>query len=266
MILLKVLKRLNREFSELILFCCQQVCSCFAHSVQRNHSLSPLGIEDRDMNQIHKSLMWFNKINYGYWQLDRSRLGMMISLMKACSKVPGEFAECGVFQGKTAQLFFNFKSPEKTLYLFDTFTGFTEADREAEKEQGMGRDPGRGHVNTSADRVRAEVSKPILSFNPKSAPESVVVVEGEVEKTLNSVSSHQFSFVHLDMDLYAPTKFALNFFREKMSPGGVILLHDYAVNSEGYSGVAKAVAEIDMTGFTGPIIAGDQSSAIYIRI
>ena len=52
-----------------------------------------------------------------------------------------------------------------------------------------------------------------------------------------------FGFVHLDMDIYSPTIFALNYFEKKMVKGGVILLDDYGFMS--CPGIEKAVSEFD---------------------
>ncbi len=53
-----------------------------------------------------------------------------------------------------------------------------------------------------------------------------------------------FSFVHLDADLYLPTIEGLKFFYTRLSPGGVIMVHDYNHN---WDGVKKAVDEFTAT-------------------
>lgn len=44
-----------------------------------------------------------------------------------------------------------------------------------------------------------------------------------------------FCFVNIDVDLYQPTKDALEFFIQKLSKGGYIFIHDY--NNYGYRGI-----------------------------
>ncbi len=41
--------------------------------------------------------------------------------------------------------------------------------------------------------------------------------------------SLKFSFVHMDVDLYDSTLSSLNFFYERMLPGGIMLSHDYSI-------------------------------------
>ena len=48
-----------------------------------------------------------------------------------------------------------------------------------------------------------------------------------------------FSLVHLDVDLYCSTKEALKFFYPRLSPGGIIISHDY----QNLKGVKRAVDE-----------------------
>jgi O-methyltransferase len=51
----------------------------------------------------------------------------------------------------------------------------------------------------------------------------------------------KFCFVSLDVDLYEPTKEGLKFFYPLLSPGGVIMVHDF--NNLNYKGVREAVLE-----------------------
>jgi O-methyltransferase len=46
-----------------------------------------------------------------------------------------------------------------------------------------------------------------------------------------------FSLVNLDADLYLPTKAGLEFFYPRLSPGGIIIIHDYNYK---WPGIKKA--------------------------
>jgi len=50
-----------------------------------------------------------------------------------------------------------------------------------------------------------------------------------------------YAFVHLDVDLYEPTKASLEFFYARMPQGGVIVVDDYA--SATFPGARLAVEE-----------------------
>ncbi len=54
-----------------------------------------------------------------------------------------------------------------------------------------------------------------------------------------AVADKKFAFVHIDVDLYEPTLAGLNWFYERLNPGGYIFVHDY--NNQRYLGVKSAV-------------------------
>ena len=51
--------------------------------------------------------------------------------------------------------------------------------------------------------------------------------KGWIPARFAEVSDRKFSFVHIDVDLYQPTRDTLDFFYERVSPGGVIVCDDY---------------------------------------
>ena len=59
--------------------------------------------------------------------------------------------------------------------------------------------------------------------------------------TFRDCKEETFAFVSVDADLYAPTASALPLFWERLSHGGVLLIHD--VNSTQFTGAGKAVRE-----------------------
>ena len=70
-------------------------------------------------------------------------------------------------------------------------------------------------------------------------PERAVFHRGWFPDTFSGCDAERFAFVSIDADLYLPTAAALPLFWERLSPGGVLMLHD--VNSTQFTGVAKAV-------------------------
>jgi hypothetical protein len=49
--------------------------------------------------------------------------------------------------------------------------------------------------------------------------------------TTEPVKDKAFSFVHLDADLYESTMAGLNFFYPRMSPGAILICHDYLTSN-----------------------------------
>lgn len=143
-------------------------------------------------------------------------------------KLPGAVAELGVYQGAFAASI-NRLFPERTFYLFDTFTGFSQTDIDAEKNMISDTKASAGHFcDTSLELVRS-----CLPF-----PERAVFCPGHFPETLPD-NMPPLAFVSLDPDLYQPTLAGLRAFWPRLVPGGILLIHDY--NSAQFQGVGQAV-------------------------
>jgi O-methyltransferase len=148
------------------------------------------------------------------------------------SNTPGAFAELGVYKGETARIIHEM-SPGSDLHLFDTFDGFREADLSAEESN-----DDKFNTSTFSD-TRLELVKAYINGN-----DHVKFHPGHFPGSTSDLSEISYAFVHLDADLYQPTLAALNYFYARLSPGGVIIIHDYNHNWEG---VRKAVDEFSKT-------------------
>jgi O-methyltransferase len=144
------------------------------------------------------------------------------------NKVKGVFAELGVYRGETAKIL-HFLDPDRELHLFDTFTGFTKEDLEGETGEAIAY-----HENSFADTNLQKV-KANLGDSAK-----IHFHQGHFPESAEGLESLAFAFVSLDADLYKPTKAGLDFFYERLNPGGVIFIHDYNYRWEG---IRKAVDE-----------------------
>jgi O-methyltransferase len=63
-----------------------------------------------------------------------------------------------------------------------------------------------------------------------------------VEDTTARINGEKFGLLHLDCDLYRPTKHSIEFFWPRIAPGGRIVVDDYGSNSA--RGVKEAVQEV----------------------
>ncbi len=155
------------------------------------------------------------------------RAAMLRGIADRIQTVPGAVAELGVYQGSFAgQL--NALFPERTLYLFDTFTGFDPRDVRAERDGGFSAAAPGDFSDTSEAQVLARLC----------APGQAVLCKGYFPDTAAQISD-VFALVSLDADLYIPTLAGLEWFYPRMAPGGVILLHDY--ENRRFGGVHAAV-------------------------
>ena len=142
------------------------------------------------------------------------------------SGIPGALAELGVYRGGTSAMM-NGWSPNRVLYLMDTFEGFDQRDLDVEKDQGYSS----GAIEfeeTSVERV--------LSIMPHR--QQCKVVKGFFPESAADVSD-VFAFVMIDVDLFQPIYEGLNWFWPKMVPGGVIMVHDFGTQK--FKGAREAV-------------------------
>jgi len=124
-------------------------------------------------------------------------------------------------------------SPKRVLG-FDSFEGFPEsiqidlelggANLDSDKKVG-------GLSETSLELVQSKVDRFDLT--------NVELVKGYFKESLQRYRDHQFSFVHLDCDMYSSYKECLEFFYPRLTSSGVLLLDEY--NDPAWPGCNKAV-------------------------
>jgi hypothetical protein len=136
----------------------------------------------------------------------------------------GSCAEVGVFRGGSAKLVSGPLKKSK-FYLFDTFTGVPEAHPAYDKPHLTGM-----FAETSLEEVLDlfDGNKNVFVI-PGLFPDSGDVLDDEI----------QFKYVHIDMDIYLPTLYAIRFFWPRMVEGGVMIFDDYHFHQ--CPGIAKAV-------------------------
>ena len=158
---------------------------------------------------------------------DYVRVRTLEALCRRLSSVPGAAAELGVYRGGFARCL-NALLPERTLYLFDTFSGFDEAEAAGAAAGFVA-----AHRNASAERV--------LSLLPH--PEKAVLRPGIFPATAEGLEGERFCLVSLDADLEESTLAGLRFFIPRLSKGGYLLLHDW--DTPRLEGVRRALARYE---------------------
>ena len=161
----------------------------------------------------------------------------------------GDLAELGVYKGNTAVLLAKFaRAREKTVYLFDTFQGFSKDDlREIDADKPL------AFQDTSLERVQSLVGFEKVKYVVGYFPESAAVIPADLS----------FCLVHLDCDLYAPMKSALEYFYPRLVPGGFLLLHDYS--SLYWDGAEKAIDEFFAAKRERVVPIPDKSGTVVVR-
>lgn len=165
--------------------------------------------------------------------------------VKITRKVPGDIAEVGVYKGGSAKIICQAKG-DKSLHLFDTFEGLPKVD-----DVDMVWPFYEGKFAASYDRVRDYLGQ----------EKNVYFYKGIFPDTSDPVKDKRFSFVNLDVDTYESTKKCIEFFYPRMSPGGVILSHDYLTAP----GVQKAFDEF-FADKAEPVIETAGSQCVVIKV
>ena len=170
---------------------------------------------------------WLIENNF-IWHSDPSRLKKFIyqyEIFKMTKNLKGSVVECGVFKGNSLIRFLTynslFKNKNKFFFAFDTFAKFPNSTFHSDKKFIDKWSAIAGHS------IKKSELKKILD---RKKFKNVKLVEGNIFKTLKNVSTKyikKISFLHLDLDTYDPTYYALNILFKKVEKGGVILIDDY---------------------------------------
>jgi O-methyltransferase len=143
------------------------------------------------------------------------RCYVLASFAHYASNLPGNFAECGVYNGGTALLLARVlkQTVNKKLYLFDSFQGLPQVDPEREPWFSEGE-----FASESLEGVREVLSEfaNIVDIRP-----------GWIPQTFSGLEHVRFAFVHLDVDLYRSNRDCCNYFYPRLVPGGVLVFDEY---------------------------------------
>lgn len=158
--------------------------------------------------------------------LDRKRAWVIYNLVMATDNLPGAIGEIGVYRGGSAKLILAARRSDRVFYGFDTFSGLPETEKSRDPYWSAGE-----MADTTIEEVRQFLGTDSVHLIQGSFPGSATRLPDNV----------QFSFVHLDVDIYPSTLESLAWLYDRMTPSGIILLDDYGFLS--CPGVREAVDE-----------------------
>ena len=192
-------------------------------------------------SKISTSEIW-DAENIYHLKTDISRMSQILyhyELYKKILNIPGSIIECGVFKGSSLVRFLTYRSVlennfSREVIGFDAFGKFPNSIKKNDKKFIK-------IWNKKAnDGINIHELKKIL-IDKKF--ENFELIKGNVIKTipkfLKNNTNLKIAILHLDMDVYEPTKVALNKFQKYMSKGGIIIIDDYSK----VEGATKAVDE-----------------------
>ena len=153
-------------------------------------------------------------------------------------RVSGDFVECGVnagFMSSAMMHHLRWNQLGRRFYLIDTFSGPVLQQYSPEEAQ-------RGRLKVAENAIAAGAYVTDLERVYANFAEwpSAVVVPGVVPDVLSTLKMGPVAFLHLDMNCAYPERAAFEFFWNRLEPGAIVLLDDYA-----YSGHEEQTRALD---------------------
>ena len=171
----------------------------------------------------------------------RDRFFSLVQLFRKTLALEGMVAECGCFRGLSSYLLCSTLQQADAAFdgrgyrIFDSFAGLSAPSQE-DAIEGEGAQVGRlrhmtraGNFAASLDKVKAALSAfPRIEYFPGWIPAAFPKEDGV-----------RYRFVHVDVDVYKPTRDSIEYFYPRLVPGGVIVCDDY-----NWPGARQAIEEV----------------------
>lgn len=154
----------------------------------------------------------------GIGGLPNDRRFFLLSTAAGVRHIEGDTADIGVRFGTSS--FFILRGIDdaaKQHHLFDSFEGLSAPTAE---DNAAGNRP----AWKQGDLL---VEEHVTKNNLRMYVDRCHYYKGWIPARFPEVRDRKFAFVHIDVDLYEPTRDTLEFFYPRVSPGGVIVCDDY---------------------------------------
>ncbi len=141
-------------------------------------------------------------------------------------KIKGDIFEFGVFKGNSLIRFATLASyfnPKKKIYGFDIFGKFPIQQREKDNKFIKKFEKNSGYGLEKKSLIKYMKQKKLNNFE---------LINGDICKTLPIfLNKHnpKISLLHIDVDVYLPTKIILEKLFDRVTKGGIIIFDDYGV-------------------------------------
>ncbi len=172
----------------------------------------------------------FNRMSPGN-PYSQDRKWTLREYVRLSNALPGELAECGCYVG-TSAFFIAQASTHGKLYLFDSFQGLSDPDPADTSVAADVMPWSAGDLSTTEATLRHNLS----------CYDSIEVLPGWIPERFNEIAELRFRLVHIDVDLYQPTRDSLEFFYPHLVEGGFIVMDDYGFKN--CPGATRAADEL----------------------
>lgn len=178
-----------------------------------------------------------------YLTSDTSRIGKLLNHLEIYKKIihlPGDILEFGVYKGTSLVRLLSFRdllesSNSRKVVGFDIFGKFPDTLELESDKQFVKRFENAGGYGISKEELT-------IHLNNKGF-KNYELIKGDIIKTIpefiDQNQAKKISLLHIDVDVYEPTKLILESLWDKVVKGGILMLDDYST----VEGETKAVDE-----------------------
>tara|TARA_Y100000816_G_C26032840_1_gene540739 strand:+ start:175 stop:849 length:675 start_codon:yes stop_codon:yes gene_type:complete len=173
--------------------------------------------------------------NIFYLKSDLPRINKFLSryeLYKKIKNLPGCLIECGVYKGSSLMQWAHFrkvleKKETRKIHAFDSFGFFPKKGiKNFDDKKFIERFP---YDDGGGVGISQATLKKMINLKKFS---NINLIKGNIFNTLKKFikknKNIKIALLHLDLDVYEPTSYTLNFLYKYMIKGGLIILDDYS--------------------------------------
>lgn len=167
-------------------------------------------VDDSDFTKCFKDFMAIG--NFGN-QIDdpiNERLYILQQFAKRQQKLNSNFVEVGIYAGMS--MYFMADYCDKLFIGIDSFEGVSEPLPGVDTDYFV-----KGSLACDIENAEKYLEK----FN------NIKLIKGWVPEILQTLPELQYSLVHIDVDLYNPTKESIEYFWDRLLPDGVLICDDF---------------------------------------
>jgi hypothetical protein len=154
------------------------------------------------------------------------RVHVALWAARTAALLDGDFVECGVNRGFMASAimdYLDWNALDRRFFLLDTFSGIDlRYATEEELADGI------------AEKNAKSIASNFYTFDVEAVRRNfsewsrIFIIPGSIPETLPQILATRIAFVHMDLNSSAPEVAAIRFLWDRLIPGALVVLDDYA--------------------------------------
>ena len=160
----------------------------------------------------------------------KESVAFTLKLLEGCCRLNGSVIECRVYKGgnsfQIAKKLKELKS-DKKLYALDTFEGFPYDDYEDMPKELLNK----AYANKKPKKFKGMHTdvdlEQIKQWFAENGLDNTVFLKGLFVDTFKQILDEKFCFAYVDSDVYLSVKQCIEFLKNRMVLGGIIMFDDY---------------------------------------